>query len=398
MIDGFQARALATPLQIPLIYGDGRGARRQQPGRRDGLPAQHRHGRDARPGAGRSRRARSPRPRRGPPASPWAFAPCLCVTRDERWGRTYESFGEDPALVDQMETVIDGLQGDGALSQEHQRARHRQALRRRRRHDVRLVDDGHYTIDQGVTQVTQAAARRAVPRAVQGRPCSSTASARSCRRTRACRSSARTPRRSRCTPRGDMITGVLKQQLGFDGFVISDWQGIDQIGPATTRPTSRPASTPASTWSWCPTEYANFEHDLTDLGRERRRDRRRGSTTPSAGSSPRSSSSACSSTRTPTARTRRRSARRAPRGRPRGRRRVAGAAEERRRVLPLAPDREDLRRRQQRRRPRQPDRRLDRHLAGRVRATTTSARRSCRACRPTRRTRTSPTPPTPPRR
>ena len=31
--------------------------------------------------------------------------------------------------------------------------------------------------------------------------------------------------------RGDQITGVLKGQLGFKGFVISDWQGIDQISP-----------------------------------------------------------------------------------------------------------------------------------------------------------------------
>ena len=29
----------------------------------------------------------------------WTFAPCVAVVRDERWGRTYESFGEDPKLV-----------------------------------------------------------------------------------------------------------------------------------------------------------------------------------------------------------------------------------------------------------------------------------------------------------
>ena len=46
----------------------------------------------------------------------WAFAPCICVARDDRWGRTYESFGEDPRLVEQMETAIDGLQGAGAAS------------------------------------------------------------------------------------------------------------------------------------------------------------------------------------------------------------------------------------------------------------------------------------------
>ena len=41
----------------------------------------------------------------------WVFAPCVCVARDLRWGRTYESFGEDPGLVVKMQTAIDGFQG-----------------------------------------------------------------------------------------------------------------------------------------------------------------------------------------------------------------------------------------------------------------------------------------------
>ena len=73
--------------------------------------------------------------------TPWDFAPCICVARDDRWGRTYESFSEDPALVKEMETVIDGYQGrPTAASQTTTGARDRQALRRRRRHDVRLHD------------------------------------------------------------------------------------------------------------------------------------------------------------------------------------------------------------------------------------------------------------------
>ena len=32
----------------------------------------------------------------------WAFAPCVCVPRDDRWGRTYEGFGEDPSIVAPM--------------------------------------------------------------------------------------------------------------------------------------------------------------------------------------------------------------------------------------------------------------------------------------------------------
>ena len=42
----------------------------------------------------------------------WAFAPCLAVARDERWGRTYESFGENPELAQVMgAAAVRGLQG-----------------------------------------------------------------------------------------------------------------------------------------------------------------------------------------------------------------------------------------------------------------------------------------------
>ena len=43
----------------------------------------------------------------------WTFAPCVTVPRDERWGRTYEGFGEDPALAAELgEAAVRGLQGD----------------------------------------------------------------------------------------------------------------------------------------------------------------------------------------------------------------------------------------------------------------------------------------------
>ena len=42
----------------------------------------------------------------------WAFAPCVAVARNERWGRTYESFGESPDLVSELgAAVIQGFQG-----------------------------------------------------------------------------------------------------------------------------------------------------------------------------------------------------------------------------------------------------------------------------------------------
>ena len=55
-----------------------------------------------------------------------------------------------------------------------------------------------------------------------------------------------------------LITDVLKGELGFGGFVVTDWQAIDRWRPATTARRSSSRSTPASTWSWCRTRYRDF--------------------------------------------------------------------------------------------------------------------------------------------
>src|SRR5450432_4735683 len=42
----------------------------------------------------------------------WAFAPCVTVPQDARWGRTYEGFSEDPQVVKELgEAAVRGLQG-----------------------------------------------------------------------------------------------------------------------------------------------------------------------------------------------------------------------------------------------------------------------------------------------
>ena len=68
----------------------------------------------------------------------WAFAPCVTVPQDDRWGRTYEGFSEDPALVQRT-----GRSGGPRLpgrrpGQPARRSGLRQALRRRRRHGLRI--------------------------------------------------------------------------------------------------------------------------------------------------------------------------------------------------------------------------------------------------------------------
>jgi beta-glucosidase-like glycosyl hydrolase len=42
----------------------------------------------------------------------WVFSPCVTVPRDDRWGRAYEGFSEDPAVVAELgEAAVRGLQG-----------------------------------------------------------------------------------------------------------------------------------------------------------------------------------------------------------------------------------------------------------------------------------------------
>ncbi|MGR6916034.1 glycoside hydrolase family 3 N-terminal domain-containing protein [[Actinomadura] parvosata] len=216
MIDAFQLQTRQTRLQVPLIYG---------------VDAVHGHNNVAGAtifphnvglGAARDpelveRAGRVTADEVRATGIPWDFAPCLCVSRDDRWGRAYESFGEDPALVSRMATVIDGLQDHGVLAT----AKH-------------YVGDGgtaygsstsgDYTIDQGVTRVSRdelervhlAPFKEAVRRGVATvMPSFSSVDF------------GDGPLKMHA--HDELINGTLKGRLGFKGFVISDWQAIDQI-------------------------------------------------------------------------------------------------------------------------------------------------------------------------
>jgi beta-glucosidase len=224
MVDAFQSRALATRLHIPLLYG---------------VDSVHGHGNlvgatifphNIAMGATRDpalvreeehitateTRATGPQ---------WVFAPCVCVARDDRWGRTYESFGEDPNLVVRMETAIDGFQG-GDLS----RPDHVLATAKHYAGDGDTTygtsTSGTYTTDQGVTitdwrhfaRVDLAPYVAAVRRHHVGTVMPSF-------------SSVQFPGSApiKMHANKQLLTDVLKQKIGFDGFLISDWEGIHQL-------------------------------------------------------------------------------------------------------------------------------------------------------------------------
>ncbi|MFD9463195.1 glycoside hydrolase family 3 N-terminal domain-containing protein [Streptomyces sp. NPDC060027] len=274
MIDGYQLRSQATRFQIPLIYG---------------VDAVHGHnnltGATVMPhniGIGATRDPRLAERTGAVTAAevratgiPWDFAPCLCVTRDERWGRSYESFGEDPALVESLETVVRGLQGaaDGRDLKDDDKvlatAKH-------------FVGDGgtgygtsttgSYTIDQGVTKVTRqqleavhlAPYQSAVDRGV-GSVMPSYSSLDIV-------GDGRGPVKMHA--RADMINGVLKGRMGFDGFVISDWNAIDQL-PGDYASHVRSSVNAGVDMMMVPYSYKDFRTTLMDEAKAGRVSERR---------------------------------------------------------------------------------------------------------------------------
>jgi beta-glucosidase len=229
MVDGFQARALQTRLQIPLLYGVdsvhghgnlvgatvfphniGLGATRDPR-----LVSQVEHV------TAEETRATGPQ---------WVFAPCVCVARDLRWGRAYESFGEDPGLVVKMETAIDGFQGPRAS-----RLASRDRVLATAKH---YAGDGHteygsagggFTIDQGVT----VASRREFAR-IDLAPYVAAVGTHRVGSVMPYYSSVDFTDDGVGNPlkmhaHRELITGVLKGRIGFGGFVISDWEGIHRM-------------------------------------------------------------------------------------------------------------------------------------------------------------------------
>jgi beta-glucosidase len=239
MVNEFQSQALSTRLGIPLIYG---------------VDAVHGHanvyGATVFPhniGLGATRDPKLVREVGQATAEevratgvPWNFGPCVCVARDERWGRTYESFSEDPELVSRMETIIDGLQGYGRSQIASDRvlatAKH-YAGDGNTVYDeaVAAANEGRpwweqrYTIDQGITvasreefeELALAPYLPAVRRHGVGAVMPSFSS------VDWTDDGIGNPLKMHA--HRELITDVLKGALHFRGFVISDWEGIHQI-------------------------------------------------------------------------------------------------------------------------------------------------------------------------
>jgi beta-glucosidase len=267
MVDRFQEAALKTRLHIPLLYGidavhgDGNVLGATVFPHNIGLGATRDPAlvRDVEHVTAEETRAAG---------AQWAFAPCLCAARDDRWGRTYESFGEDPKLVIQMETAIDGFQGaPGDLSD----ADRVLATAKHYAGDGDTQYDpnaGGYKIDQGIAVTNHrdfwnTSLQQYVPAVQEHHVGSVMPSYSSVDWTE---DGIGNPIKMHASQ--ELIQGTLKGhekgQMGFDGFVISDWEGIHQI-PGDFRTQIKTAVDAGIDMFMEPNQYQGFISNLTDL-------------------------------------------------------------------------------------------------------------------------------------
>ncbi|HJZ78699.1 MAG TPA: glycoside hydrolase family 3 N-terminal domain-containing protein [Pyrinomonadaceae bacterium] len=222
MYDGYQTRALKSRLAIPIVFG---------------VDAVHGHSNVlgavifphniglgcTRNAALVERSARITAQEVRATGLNWTFAPCVTVPRDERWGRTYEGFGESPDLARTLgEAAVKGLQGSDLSDPLRVLACAKH-----------FVGDGGTSIgtgnpnreqkrllDQGDTRLSEAELRRIH---LQGYLSTVQAGVGSIMPSYNSLNGVKVSGIKR------LLTEILKQELGFEGFLISDYNAIHQI-------------------------------------------------------------------------------------------------------------------------------------------------------------------------
>lgn len=142
----------------------------------------------------------------------WNFAPMLSIPTDLRWGRVFESFSEDPLVVSAMgASYVRGLVQGGVLAT-----------------PKHFIGEGleswgssrQYSLDQGnIPLYEQQVLDRDLPAfraAIDSGAMSIMVSRSSIQNTKMIASH-------------HLLTTILKEELGFDGFLVSDWAGVDLL-------------------------------------------------------------------------------------------------------------------------------------------------------------------------
>lgn len=220
MVNGFQQGALGTRLKIPMVYG---------------IDAVHGHNGVYRAtifphniGIGATRDPQLAR-RIGAATAlevratgiHYAFAPCIAVCRDPRWGRCYESYSEDPKVVRSMTEIINGLQGEIPANAQKGvpfLAGQRNILASAKHY----VGDGGTT--RGINENNTVASRNDLMSIHMPAYLDSVSKG-----VGTIMVSYSSWNGIKMHANRDLITVFLKNKLKFKGIVISDWEGLDRI-------------------------------------------------------------------------------------------------------------------------------------------------------------------------
>lgn len=156
----------------------------------------------------------------------WTFAPTVAVVRDGRWGRSYESFGGNPRLVaESAAALVEGLQGRPG-TREFLDAAHVLATAKHFIGDGGTGghDEGDNTASEAELRDVEAAGHvAAIAAGVQ-----------------TVMASFSSWQGVKMHGNHALLTGVLKERMGFDGLVIGDWDGHEQV-PGCTSVSCAPA-------------------------------------------------------------------------------------------------------------------------------------------------------------
>ena len=150
----------------------------------------------------------------------WTFAPTLAVPQDLRWGRSYEGYAADPALVKSYATaMVDGLQG------KLMPGKPLGPLRVAATAKHFLADGGTKNgKDQGDAQISETELIRTH---AQGYPAAIDAGALTVMASFSSWNGVKNHGNA------TLLTDVLKGRMGFEGLIVGDWNGHGQIPGCT---------------------------------------------------------------------------------------------------------------------------------------------------------------------
>jgi len=150
----------------------------------------------------------------------WTFAPTITVPQDYRWGRAYEGYSSDPALVaSYVGAMVRGLQGPPDAGRILQRGKVLASTKHF------LADGGtHNGVDQGDAQISEE-----VLRDIHGAPYGPAIEA----GVATVMASFSSWQGVKMTGNRSLLTGVLRDRMDFGGFVVSDWNAHGQVDGCT---------------------------------------------------------------------------------------------------------------------------------------------------------------------